>query len=258
MTLADNIIHAESQRTVYVSQTRSYGKRALRRADSTTLLAGTVTEPRELPSVMGSTEEAWSELATRSQSVATHWYPPLLQPHPHTRDLIDRTLVYFENRYREDISVLSRAEDYQLPATLDHITDRSPAIQDRVLSTWNSLGAWIIKMRFQVHRQGEARCQTSPTTTIIAQVSEHWDHRSWYSITATALPRLCLVQRFFNRCTSPMLVHSSTIRLGSLAFGQSTMLMKSPCGHPDPRRRQTVESKASVVCTGDGSFGMVL
>ena len=72
---------------MYVSQTRSYGKRALRRADSTTLLAGTVTEPRELPSVMGSTEEAWSELATRSQSVATRWHPPLPQPHPHTRDL---------------------------------------------------------------------------------------------------------------------------------------------------------------------------
>ena len=169
MTLADNIIHAESQRTVYVSQTRSYGKRALRRADSTTLLAGTVTEPRELPSVMGSTEEAWSELATRSQSVATQWYPPLPQPHPHTRDLIDRALVNFENRYREDISVLSRAEDYQLPATLDHIIDRSPAIQDWVLLTWNSLGAWIIKMKFQVHRQGNARYLTLPITTIIAQ-----------------------------------------------------------------------------------------
>lgn len=44
--------------------------------------------------------------------------PALPQPHPHTRYLIDRTLCHFENRYREDISVVSRAEDYQLSATL--------------------------------------------------------------------------------------------------------------------------------------------
>ena len=119
------------------------------------------------------TEEVWSELATRSQSGRHPVAPALLQPHPHTRDLIDRALVYFENRYREDISVLSRAEDYQLPATLDHITDRSPAIQDWVLLTWISLGAWVIKMKFQVHRQGEARYLTLPITTIIPQVIEH-------------------------------------------------------------------------------------
>jgi hypothetical protein len=80
--------------------------------------------------------------------------PALPQPHPHTRYLIDRTLCHFENQYREDISVVSRAEYYQLSATLDHIADRFPAVEDRVSITWESLGAWMIYMPFQAHSRG--------------------------------------------------------------------------------------------------------
>lgn len=109
---------------LYVSKTRSYGERALHRAEPALLLAGTVTEPQELSSVMGITEEVWSELATGSQSVATQWLPYF---HSHIRTpgtLIDRALCQFKNHHR-DISVVSRAEHYQLPATLDNVTDRS-------------------------------------------------------------------------------------------------------------------------------------
>jgi hypothetical protein len=65
-------------------------------------------------------------LAISRHPAATH----IPQPHPHTRYLIDRTLGHFENRYREDISVVSRAGiNEQLPADTKQHYRQSPCYQ---------------------------------------------------------------------------------------------------------------------------------
>jgi hypothetical protein len=60
---------------------------------------------------------------------------------------------------------------------LDHIADRCPAVEDRVLVFWNSLGVWIIEMRSAA--EGQARDRALFTTLIIAQAIEHWYDRYW-------------------------------------------------------------------------------
>jgi len=131
------------------------------------------------------------------------------QPHPHTRYLIDRTLGHFENRYREDISVVSRAGiDEQLPETLTSITDTALATKDWISIAWNSLK---IEMGLTTEEQ-QASYQTLFTILIIVLASplEPWYGRSWWQWYPTVPPRLCLVQWSCRRWTKAM--HRRTAR----------------------------------------------